>query len=114
MEIKVIKDKISLAEIKKAALDSYGDMVKAVVDIQKGIFALGGDLHADAEEVLLQAGSDQRDLWGINLYPENSRQDLVVFSSLINISPNRQNRSMSIESQEIRDKVLEIMNNLII
>ncbi|MFA6215171.1 MAG: DUF5674 family protein [Patescibacteria group bacterium] len=114
MEIKIIKEKISLSEVKQAAEESYGDMVKAVVDIKKEIFALGGDLHADAEEILLQAGSDQHDLWGINLYPENSRQDLIIFSSLINISPKRENRSMMIEIPEVKEKIRKIIDNLVI
>lgn len=114
MEIKIIKEKISLAELQKAALENYGDMVKAVVDIKKGIFALGGDLHADAEAVLLQAGSDQQDLWGINIYPENSRNEMIVFSSLINISPKRNNRSMIIEIPEIKEKITAIVNNFIL
>lgn len=113
MAIKIIDEKIPLSAVKKAAEENYGDMVKAVVDVKKGIFALGGDLHADAEAVLLQAGSDPRDLWGINIYPQNSRQDLIVFSSLINISPKRENRSMIIEIPAVKEEVRKIINDLI-
>ena len=113
MDIRIIKDKISLAEIKNAAEENYGDMVKAVVDIKKGIFALGGDLHSDAESVLLQNGSEQLDLWGINFYPENLRDEMIVFSSLINISPRRGNKSIMVEIPEIRDKIKEIINLLV-
>jgi hypothetical protein len=113
MEIRIINEKITLSEIEKAAQENYGDMVKAVVDIKKGIFALGGDLHADAQAVLLQAGSDQFDLWGINFYPQNSKEEMIVFSSLINISPKRNNRSMIIEISEVKEKIREIINNLV-
>ena len=113
MEIKIIKEKISLAEVQKVALENYGDMVKAVVDIKKGIFALGGDLHADAEAVLLQAGSEQPDLWGINIYPSEPQEERIIFSSLINISPKRQNRSMIIEIPEVKRKIKEIIDSLI-
>jgi len=44
-----------------------GDMIKAVVDIERGVMAIGGEMHADEEAVLLDDGSREVDLWGINL-----------------------------------------------
>ena len=60
MQIKVITDTISINEVKKIAQDQYGDMVKAVVDVEQGVVALGGELHSDANEKLLEAGSEQK------------------------------------------------------
>ena len=70
MEIKIYSSgaKISLAELKILAENYFGDMVKGVVDISSGDLALGGDLHSDQETLLLEKGSDQKNLWGINLY----------------------------------------------
>lgn len=113
MEIKIIKNKISSEEAKRIADKQYGDMFKAVIDIEKEIMAAGGELHSDASEVLLKNGSDPKNLWGINIYPDNSRKTLIEFNSLINIRPLQNNRSMDIESEEIKEKIRKIVNKLI-
>jgi len=111
MEIKIFTDKIELAEIKRLAEDSYGDMVKAVVDIENEIVAVGGEWHADAEKVLLDNGSNQKDLWGINLYSEKVGDDFIEYNSLINIRPKSGNRTGDIELTEVKDKIKKIINN---
>jgi hypothetical protein len=68
--IRVISKPISLAELSEEAQKVFGDMVKVVVDIDQEIIAINGELHADEEAVLLENGSRQHSLWGINLYPE--------------------------------------------
>jgi len=114
MEIKIVKDKISLEEVKKMASENFGDMIKAVVDLKKEIIALGGELHADAEQVLLDDNSRQPDLWGINIYPDNVEEERIEFTSLINIRPQIGNRSVNIEIAEVKDKILKIIDKLII
>ena len=113
MEIRIIKDKISLQDVEAAAHASFGDMVKAVVDIENKIMAMGGEWHSDAEEVLLQAGSVQSNLWGFNIYPAKSAADRLEFSSLINVRPAQGNRSMQILDETIRSKIAKIVNDLI-
>lgn len=113
MEIKLIKEKISKEEIKKAAQDSFGEMVKAVIDIKKEVMALGGELHADANELLIKQGSSQEDIWGINIYPDKSGEDWIEFNSLINIRPSLGNRSIEIQDSDIKKKIREIINKLI-
>lgn len=113
MDIKIVTDKISQEELLKMAKGGFGDMLKAVVDVEKEIMAVGGELHADAEAVLLEQGCDQENLWGINIYPEKSGEDLIEYSSLINIRPRRGNRSMEIEDTEVRGKIKNIINKLI-
>ena len=54
---------------------SFGDMVKAVVDINRKLLALGGGLHADEEAALMEQGSARQDLWVINVYPEKPRSE---------------------------------------
>jgi len=114
MEIKIIKEKISLEEVKKIAQNQYGNMVKAVVDIEKEIMAIGGELHADANELLFgKEGSDSKNVWGINIYPKEIKDKWIVFDSLINIKPLSGNRSLTIESEEVKNKIREIVNRLI-
>ncbi len=112
-EIKIITEKISHSELKKKAEERFGDMVKCVVDLANGMMAIGGEMHADEEAVLLESGSKQADLWGINLYPDNTGEDLVEFDSMINIRPRQNNRSRGVENEAIRHKILEVVNKLV-
>ena len=98
MDIRIIKEPISLKELAEIARGQFGDLVKAVVDIEKEIMAIGGELHADEEAVLLQQASKQDNLWGINLYPELGQEELIGFDSFINIRLSQNNRSRSVES----------------
>lgn len=114
MTIKIIKEKITKEELKKIAQENYGDMVKAVVDIEKEIIAIGGELHADANELLIEKeNSNQKNVWGINIYPEESKEKLIEFDSLINIRPSANNRSMGVENKETREKIKQIVDKLI-
>ena len=114
MEIKIIKKEIPLQEVKKMAEEQYGEMIKAVVDIKKQIMAIGGELHADANELLFKKeGSDFKNVWGINIYPKEVENKQIVFDSLINIKPLSGNRNLSIEDEEIKNKIRKIVNKLI-
>lgn len=113
MEIKIIKEKIRKEELANIVKENYGDMTKAVVDIEKKIMAIGGELHADANEVLIKNGSSQKDVWGINIHPDKPGGQQIIFNSLINIRPSADNRSLGVESKEIRERIIEIVNNLI-
>ena len=95
------------------AAESFGDMVKAVVDIEKGVMAVGGEMHADAESLLLANSSQQDDLWGINIYPDLPVDERIAYESLINIRPRQQNKSMAVESEEMRKKIKLIIDTLI-
>lgn len=111
--MKLITDKIKLPELRKMAQAGFGDMVKAVVDVEKGIMAVDGELHADEEALLLRDGSKQEDLWGINLYPELPEDGWVEFDSMINVRPAVGNMSRHVESKEIRNKILGIVESLV-
>ena len=91
-------------------------MVKAVVDIERQIMAMDAELHADEEAALLENGSCQEDLWGINIYPELDRNDpdFVEFDSMINLRPSQNNRSRGVEDNETRKKIKSIVEKLII
>lgn len=92
----------------------FGGMIKAVVDVQKEIIGLDAELHADIERELLQEGSEQTDLWGINLYPEMEGEDFIEFDSLINIRPYQGNRSRDVQDPIVRKHIVEVVNKLIL
>ena len=103
-EIVLVDQRID-PEILRSLVPLFGDMVKYVVDVERGVAAVGGELHADAEHLLLERGSRQADLWGANYYPGRGRDECVEFTSLINIRPARGNPGMEIEDPAIRDRV---------
>ncbi|MDP2918187.1 MAG: DUF5674 family protein, partial [bacterium] len=107
--IKILAEKINRKELEKIAQETYGEMVKFAVDIKKGIIALGGQLHSDAEEKLLKRGSKSRDIWGANIYLDRPKKDRIEFTALINIKPSMANRSMEIENRVIEEKIKKIV-----
>ena len=101
MEIRVVRNTVSRDELMEIAKPQFGDMVKAVVDVEQGIMAIGGELHSDEEAVLLDQGSVQRlDEW-------------IEFDSMINVRPSGGNRSRYVESSDIRETVIRIVNRLV-
>lgn len=112
-KIKIITNEISLVELKKVAEERFGDIVKCVVDLDRKMMAIGGEMHADEEAVLLENGSKQSDLWGINLYPDKIGGDFIEFDSMINIRPRQDNRSRGVESEEVRNKITEVVKELV-
>lgn len=112
MKILIISKKISRVELKKMAEESFGDMIKAVVDIDKNVMAIGGELHADEEALLLERGSRQDDLWGINLRIDEIGDDFVEFDSVINFRPRLKNRSRGVEDSETRKKIIDVVKKL--
>jgi hypothetical protein len=113
MEIVIVKDKITLEKVKQLAQDSYGEMVKAVADIEQDIIAIGGEYHADAEQLLLQQGSQQHALWGFNIYPDQNKETWLEYYSLINIRPRQNNKSQIIELDEVKQKIKALVDHMI-
>lgn len=87
----------------------FGNMVKAVVDVRRKLIAVDADVHADLESLLLDDGSQQQDLWGINLLPDSPEQDIVEFDSMINVRPSQGNRSRGVEDPTTRQCILDIV-----
>ncbi len=75
LAVQIVSSPISLAELQRLAEPYDGDFVKAVIDVQREVMAIGGDLHADEETVLLESGGPRRDLWGIKLYVGRPNQN---------------------------------------
>ncbi|PIR71146.1 MAG: hypothetical protein COS97_00050 [Candidatus Nealsonbacteria bacterium CG07_land_8_20_14_0_80_40_10] len=111
--MKIVNDKISTKELKKMAKKMFDNLVKAVVDIEKEKMAVDAPMHADEEAELIETGSKQENLWGINIYPDLKDDDFIEFDSMINIRPNQNNRSRGIDDPKIREKILKIANKLI-
>jgi len=107
--MEIVKDTLLLDELKQMAAATFGNMVKAVVDVDRGLIAVDAELHADLEALLLEDGSKQRSLWGINLYPEVQGENFIEFDSMINMRPSQGNRSRGVENEEIRRKIVEIV-----
>jgi len=115
-EIHIIKkEPITKLELKKIAEERFGDLVKAVIDLRQGIIALGGELHADEEVFLCEKHDSKRqDTWGINLYPDRLKNEMIEFDSIVNIKPSFHNRSRDIEDLGIKEKIIEVVNKLIV
>jgi len=96
------------AELRRLVELFFEDMVKYVVDVSRGVAAIGGEMHADAEQVLLESGSRQADLWGANYYPGRGRDECIEYTALINIRPAHGNRSMEIQDPAVRKRVREL------
>ena len=107
-EIVVLEGKIEPTELARLVRLFFEDMVKYVVDVERRMAAVGGQLHADAEQLLLASGSRQADLWGANYYPGKGSDDCIEFTSLINIRPAQGNRTMLITDPAVQDRVREI------
>jgi hypothetical protein len=89
-------------------LETLGSYIKLAVDVEQGWVAGGGELHADCEAALLDAGSRQEDVWGADWDPSGE----VRYESLINIRPRQGNRSLEIQSPELRLKVEKIVRSV--
>lgn len=105
----ILTQPISKSELRELAKVYFGDMVKGVADVDKGLVALDAELHSDLEAMLLAQGSEQNSLWGFNLYPELEDEDFLEFDSLINIRPAQGNRSRGVEDERIQQKLKDLM-----
>ncbi len=112
--MKIITKAIKIEELKDMASKTFGNMIKAVVDVEAGTLAVDAELHSDLEALLLEQGSKQNNLWGINIYPELEGSDFVEFDSLINIRPSQGNRSRGVENEVVRNKIFGIISNKIL
>lgn len=109
---RILTEAIPLTEV-VGLLGSYSDFVKAVVDVSRRVMVVGGELHADDEAILLDEGSRQENLWGINLYPSEDDADWIEFDSMINIRPRQGNRSRGVDDRETRRLIREVVDSLV-
>lgn len=110
--MKIIDSPISLSEFKVMAEGRFGNLVKAVVDVERKIMAVDGELHADEEALLLENGSLQENLWGINIYPDLKGSERIEFDSVINIRPSQGNRSRGVDDPVVRERIVQTVTGL--
>jgi hypothetical protein len=117
--MKIIKGKIEISELEEMAKKMHDNLVKAMVDVEKEIMAVDGGLHADLMESLIEEeNSEPKNVWGINIFPDKMTQgapeDLIEFDSMMNIKPALGNRTRGVDDENIRKKITEIVNKLIV
>ena len=108
--MKIVQESINKKELFEMAQTTFGDMVKAVIDVALEELAVDAELNSDLEALFLEQGSKRKNLWGINLYPELESPEFIEFDSMINIRPSQGNRSREVENKEIREKIVNIIN----
>lgn len=109
MKIHILRQRATEKEIQEM-LEELQNYIKLAVDVERNILAGGGEYHADCEEVLLEDGSHQGDIWGADWYPESR---IVEFGALINIRPHQGNRGMEIEDPKLRERIETIIRTLL-
>ena len=109
MKIHIIRQGATEKETREM-LEELETYIKLAVDVERSILAGGGEYHADCEEVLLEDGSRQEDIWGADWYPESKT---VGFVALINIRPQQNNRGIEIENPALRTKIETIIRRLL-
>ena len=105
MEIFVVREPVDQERLNVLAKEWHHTLVKGVADVKIGLVALGGEWHMDANTKLIEEGSEQKNLWGFNVYPKEKGDAAIEYNSLINIRPAQSNLSMEITSEETRKAV---------
>ena len=114
MDVKIIKKPINKKELIDVAKKQFGDLIKVVVDIKQEIIAIGGELHADEEALLIEKEHSKREhIWGINIYPGKPKEEWIEFDSVINLKPSFNNKSRGVEDSDAKDKIKNIIHKLI-
>ncbi|MBI4422317.1 MAG: hypothetical protein HY554_01240 [Elusimicrobia bacterium] len=111
--MRIVREPVPWSEVDALAKAQFGEMIKATVDVERELLALGGELHSDEEALLLEDGSRQRSLWGINLYPGNAPEERIQFDSMINVRPSQNNRTRGVEDPATRARIAAIVGRLI-
>jgi hypothetical protein len=111
--MQILQQPISRETLRTLAQNTFGDMIKCVADVKRGLLAVDADLHADLERLLLEDGSAQECLWGFNLWVEEEGEDFIEFDSLINIRSWQGNPSRDVEDPEIRGAIKAIVDKFI-
>ena len=113
MTIEILRRATSRVRLSTLAEAQFGDMVKAVVDVERRVMAIGGELHSDEEAALIEDGSAQANLWGVNLYPAEQGDAWIEFDSMINVRPSQGNRSRNVEDPVLQDRIRQVVTALV-
>jgi len=112
-EPRIVREPMTLSDVRDLAQARFGDMVKASVDVGRGVMAIGGELHSDEEALLLDDGAKQADVWGINIYPDEPDDAWIEFDSLINVRPAQGNRSRGVDDPAVQLAIRRVVDAFI-
>ena len=113
--MKVVTKSISIDELKKMSEKMFGRIVKAVVDLGRDIMVVDAELQADQEEFLLEEGSKQEHLWGINFHPDKfGTSEFIEFDSMINLRPSWGSKSRSVDDAKIQEKIRGLVDKMVV
>ena len=113
MDIRIIREPITFDVLEELAGIYHRRIVKGVVDLERGIIALGGEWHIDANNVLFADGSEQQNVWGFNVLPTERGDKAIRYNSMINIRPAQGNRSMDVLDESLQKKIRALVGRLI-
>ncbi len=115
MVSKIVKQKLSHEELATITKENYGDMMKVVVDIEKGICAVGGEFHAEGKKLLMEKeGCEAKNLYGARLYPWQSPENRLDYTSQINPRPEEGRNNATIEDKDLRKTIKAVINKLLL
>lgn len=114
--MKVVRDTITIQELTKMSEKMFGKLAKAVVDVEQKIMIVDAEMHADQERYFLEElGSEQENLWGVNLYPQLfGTSDWIEFDSMINMRPYLGNKSRGVDDPKMQKIIITLINNMVI
>lgn len=87
----------------KEQFDVY---IKTAIDVENRVCSAGMDRHFEGEEILLNQGSKQSNIWGGGIDLETK---VIDFNSFINIRPNDNNTSNEIQDPQVRKTFEKLM-----
>ena len=110
--LQILDKPIDKEGLHNIAKKMFGNLVKAVVDVEREVVAIDGELHIDLAELLVEGGSTNKNLWGVNIYFD-SKDDWLEFDSMINLKPQLGNRTRSVDDPVVREKIKTILKKFI-
>lgn len=111
--MQILAEPVTKEDLQKIAEKMFGNLVKAVVDVGRDIVAIDAELHVDLAELLVENGSTNKDLWGVNIYPAATGDDWLEFDSMINLKPNFGNRSRGVEDPVLRERIMTVIKKFV-
>ena len=106
----IVREPSTSEKIREMAEPFFGLRIKLAVDVSREILAGGGELYFDCEQLLLDDGSQQENIWGADWYPQTKE---VGFESIINIRPRQQNMTMEVRDLLLKARIEKIVRYLL-
>jgi hypothetical protein len=112
--IQIVTRKITQEELTAFCKAFFKTFVKFVADVHKNILGVGGELHTDAEALLIENGSRRSDCWGGNFFPWKAGLERFEFTSFINIRPRDNNAGMEVMDEKIRAQIRVLCEKMLL